>query len=359
MTSLVERLGQLFGVLSAGLVVLGVAAAGPAIAHPLAPALLELREQADGRVAVRFKSSLYARSARAAAALAPILPADCRRHGESVFESSLENSFGRVERFEVTCSGGLVGREVGVGGLAENGIDAVLRVELQDGRSLQRVLRPDRPRIDVPAAPDVWEVFLGYVGMGARHILAGPDHLLFVFGLTLLVSAGPGRARRLLITLSAFTLGHCLTLGVATLGWLRLPGPPVELAIAASVLLLAVRLASESSDPRVASERGLRLPWVLAGGFGLLHGLGFAGALSEAGLPEGEVALALVSFNIGIEVAQVMFVAAVLAVWGAFRLARGERRLPAWLARVPVYAMGSVAAMWCIERAGVLVAIVR
>jgi hypothetical protein len=119
----------------------------------------------------------------------------------------------------------------------------------------------------------------------------------------------------------------------------------VEFLIALSVLALAVELARPERD-----TRSTRLPWLLGGGFGLLHGLGFAAALLEAGLPEGEILLALVSFNLGIELGQVLFVLAVLALLGSFRAARIPERVPTWSARVPVYAMGSLAAMWCIER---------
>lgn len=332
-----------------GLSLAALAGGGPpaARAHPLAPALLDLREQAGGRVAVRFKTTVYLRSRRAAERLAPILPDDCRATGE--VRTELEGT-GRVERWELSCAGSLVGRRVGVGGLADNAIDALLRVELADGRSMQHVLRAGEPTWVIPARPSRLEVGLSYGAMGFRHIFGGLDHLLFVLGLVLLVAGGPGYLRRLLVTLSAFTVGHCITLSLASLGWLHVPGPPVEFAIALSVLLLAVELARERGHPR----RGSALPWLLAGSFGLLHGLGFAGALLEAGLPEGEIALALLSFNLGIEAGQIAFVGLVLAGRLALRVLHGDRWLPAWADWVPVYAMGSLAAMWCIQRAGAL-----
>jgi hydrogenase/urease accessory protein HupE len=316
--------------------------AGSVAAHPLAPALLELRETADSDVQVRFKTSLYPRSRAAAALLVPILPASCERVGAP--RTTLEGG-GQVERFRLRCTDGVVGQEVGVGGLRENAIDALLRVELKDGRTVQRVLRAGRPRLTIPARPERLEILVSYFDMGSRHIFSGPDHLLFVFGLVLLVSAGTGYLSRLLMTLSAFTLGHCVTLTCAALGWLYLPSAPVEFLIALSVLALAVELAR--SDRERASSR---LPWLLAGSFGLLHGLGFAGALLEAGLPQGEIPLALFSFNLGIEAGQVLFVVAVLALLGCCRAARLPERLPGWALRVPLYAMGSLAAMWSIER---------
>lgn len=319
-----------------------VMAPAVAAAHPLAPALIELEERAEGRVAVRFKTSLYPRSREAAEQLQPRLPSACARVGVSRVE--IEGG-GRVERFSLECAGSLIGSEVGVNGLRENGIDALLRVKLQDGRTVQSVLRADQARFVIPSEPDRFEVLTSYLDMGVRHIFSGVDHLLFVFGLVLLVASGRGYVSRLLVTLSAFTLGHCVTLSGAAVGWIRLPGPPVEFLIALSVLALAVELARGEEHGRSAS-----LPWLLAGGFGLLHGLGFAGALLEAGLPEGEIFTALLAFNLGIEVGQALFVAVVLPGIAIVRLHAVAVRLPGWASRVPVYAMGSLAAMWCFER---------
>jgi len=318
----------------------------PVPAHPLAPALLELREGADGIVDVRFKTSLYPRSRAVAALLVPRLPASCERISPS--RVAVEGG-GRVERFQLRCADGVVGRDVGIGGLRENAIDALLRVELADGRAIQSVLRAGNASLTIPDRPNPWRVFTSYLEMGARHIFSGLDHLLFVFGLVLLVAAGARYVSRLVLTLSAFTLGHCVTLSCAALGWLYLPGPPVEFLIALSVLALAVELARPERE-----VRSTRLPWLLALGFGLLHGLGFASALVEVGLPEGEILLALLSFNLGIELGQVLFVLGLLALLWAVRVTRLPERLPPWSGRVPVYGMGSLAAMWCIERMAAL-----
>jgi HupE/UreJ protein len=158
-----------------------------------------------------------------------------------------------------------------------------------------------------------------------------------------------GATRRLLATVSAFTLGHSVTLSLAALGMVDFPPRAIEVAIAASVLLLAVELARRPAAPTLMRRR----PWAMAAAFGLLHGLGFAGALREAGLPAGEIPLALLSFNIGIELGQVAFVLAVLALGRA--AARPVERIPAWLRRVPVYGMGSLAGYWWLERALALV----
>jgi hydrogenase/urease accessory protein HupE len=184
-------------------------------------------------------------------------------------------------------------------------------------------------------------VVRGYLTLGVEHILTGPDHLLFVFGLLLLVST----SRLLVQTITAFTLGHSLTLSAAALQFANVPSRPVEVLIALSVLTLAVELARDVERPTMLR----RFPWAMAVGFGLLHGFGFAGALADVGLPAGDVPLALVSFNGGIEIGQLAFVGAVLT---AGMLCR--RWLPAISGRstrVAVYAMGMLSAFWCFERA--------
>jgi len=215
-----------------------------------------------------------------------------------------------------------------------------VRVTLADGRLVQGVASPGNLLIAVPPRPRALDVMRDYARLGVAHILTGPDHLLFVFGLVLLA----GTTRRLLATVSAFTLGHSITLTLAALGFVDVPSGPIEVAIAASVLALAVELARPPGPTLIR-----RRPWLMAGAFGLLHGLGFAAALREAGLPAGEIPLALLSFNVGIEVGQLLFVLAVLALWRA--AGRLPDRMPPWARRVPVYGMGSLAGYWWLERA--------
>src|SRR5207249_1146814 len=188
-----------------------------------------------------------------------------------------------------------------------------------------------------------WDVVRGYVTLGIEHILTGPDHLLFVFGLLLLVSA----SRLLVKTITAFTLGHSLTLSAAALHFANVPSRPIEVLIAASVLTLAVELARDAGRPTMLR----RFPWAMAVAFGLLHGFGFAGALAEAGLPPGDVPLALLCFNVGIELGQLAFVGALLAA-GAL-LGRWVPVMAERSARVAVYAMGMLSAFWCFERLAV------
>jgi len=183
-------------------------------------------------------------------------------------------------------------------------------------------------------------VLRGYGGLGIAHILSGPDHLLFVLGLLLLV----GPRRQLVQTITAFTLGHSITLSIAALQLATVPSRPIEVLIALSVLLLAVELARGARDDTLLH----RFPWVMALAFGLLHGFGFAGTLAEAGLPAGAIPLALLSFNLGIELGQLAFVGAALAA--AVLLARVAPAFAAYGRQPVIYAMGILAAFWCFQR---------
>ncbi len=312
---------------------LALLAGAPALGHPLAPALLELRETPSG-LAYVWKQALLQPPG---SAIEPALPEHCRIRQPAQL---VRDAASATLRGVADCGGrSLVGARLGVRGLGEGSPAVLLRVELADGRRLRAVLDQRQPALTVPARERRLDVAADYLGLGWRHILGGADHLLFVLGLLLLVR---GR-RALLLAVTAFTAGHSVTLSLAVLGLLGIPPLLAELAIAASLLALGVALAEGGDSPL------RRWPWLAAGGFGLVHGLGFAGALSEAGLPEGEVPLALLCFNLGIELGQLAFVVGVLAAAAALRPWR--RRGPAWLARLPAYAIGGLAAFWCLERA--------
>jgi hydrogenase/urease accessory protein HupE len=330
------------GVATLGLivVVLLAAAGAPGRAHPLAPALLELTEGDAGRVDVHWRTSrLRPRGAN----VEPRLPDGCRatsapRAGGDEVSVSL--------RWSADCGAeGLVGRVVAVDGLGAAPIDVLVRIALSDGRVVHRVLRAGEATLTVPARPTRTRVLTSYGRLGIEHILTGPDHLLFVLGLLLLVRR-PGALVR---TITAFTLGHSLTLSIVALDLVRVPSAPVELLIAVSVLVLAVELARGRDRPPDALTRN---PWWMACAFGLLHGMGFAGALAEIGLPQTEIPVALLAFNVGIEIGQLAFVAGVGAAGWLLRapLAAAPR---AWR-RVPAYAIGISAAFWCFERAAAL-----
>jgi len=306
--------------------------AGRAAAHPLAPALLDVVESAGGRAEVRWKTSTLTVPD---APLRPGLPAACVDRSPRV-EAREDASV--TTRWTVDCGpAGLVGGTVAVEGLGPARTQALVHLELADGRVVQTVLRAAAPSFVVAARPARLDVFGAYARLGVEHVLTGADHLLFVFGLVLLVPA----LRALAGTVSAFTVGHSITLSLVALGGVVVPAGPAELFIALTVLGLAVELARPASDAGLLRRR----PWLPALGCGLVHGLGFAGALREIGLPAGDVPVALFSFNVGIEAGQLAFVAVVLAA------GRAARRMPAGARFVPVYAMGSLAACWCLQRA--------
>ena len=327
----------------------------PVAGHSFAPALLELRQD-GGELIVRFKQPQVR---VAGSRLKPVLPPSCEPAGEPTTRAE---GTAIVTTWRVVCGAlagetlageTLAGETLAVEGIAGSRADVLLRLELAGGRVVHHVLTADRPSFVVPAAPDRLGVAALYTRLGFEHILAGADHLLFVLGLVLLVD---GR-RRLLATVTAFTVGHSITLALASLGFVHLPQAPTEVAIAFSLYVLAVELGRGTSGGLLR-----RSPWTMAVLFGLLHGLGFAGALSEVGLPAGEIPAALLTFNVGIELGQLAFVVVVLAgrrlvghvstlSWG-----RKRNRAAAWLAgaaaAVPAYVIGSLAVFWCIERLG-------
>jgi len=322
-------------------------AARPAAAHPLAPSLLELRQAEDGRFAVRWKTSAYRPTG---ARIAPLLPEWCTRVGE---ETVHDGPASVERRFVLDCGErGLRDATLGVSDLATSRTLALLRLELNDGRLIRTLLDGARPTMIVPESQGQLEVARDYLELGIEHLLTGIDHLLFVLCLCLLVR----ERRALLWTITAFTVGHSVTLTIATLGLVSFPQSIAETAIALSIVLLAAELlrenpAGEASPPASWMRRR---PWSMAFAFGLLHGLGFAGALTEVGLPPSEIPLALLAFNIGIELGQLAFVVAVLLL---ARLARPLlAKLPARSIRVPAYAIGSLAAFWFWTRAGLLLA---
>jgi hydrogenase/urease accessory protein HupE len=250
----------------------------------------------------------------------------------------------------MACVGGIGGRTFVMEGLEQTQTDVLLRIDYLDGTSTNERLTPDVPGVVIPERPSSLEVIRTYTLLGIEHILLGVDHLLFVLALLLLVR-GVGR---LVATVTAFTVAHSVTLGAATLGFVHVPSAPVEAVIALSILFLASELARRQLAPsspesaHAAADLTARFPWIVAFSFGLLHGFGFAGALSEVGMPAQAVPLALLFFNFGVEIGQLTFIAAVLAVGWTVR--SSPVRAPAWWPRAAAYGIGSVAAFWVVER---------
>jgi hydrogenase/urease accessory protein HupE len=310
------------------------------VAHPLAPSLLNVRELGDGVAEIRWKVS---RTQPPGAAVRPLLPERCRAVGARQVEQD-EASVTWV--WAVDCGAeSLVGERIGVSGLDDGRVDALLRLRLADGRLVRTLLNAQRSVWTVPERDAAIDVAGDYVRLGFRHMLGGPDHLAFVFGLFLLV-----RSRRtLLLAISAFTLGHSVTLSLGVLGFVGASTVLIELGIALTILVLAAELGRGDAMPASTLRRR---PGCMSFVFGLLHGLGFAAALHEAGLPAAEVPVALASFNVGVEAAQIAFVAGCLLVCrtgGAFLAT-----LPPWVRWLPTYAVGSLAVFWCVDRGSAL-----
>ncbi len=309
--------------------------AGSATAHEVRPAYLALRETAPDRFEVLFK--VPTRGDRVLR-LAPVLPDACAAGGVPRVEMV---PGARVTRFAVHCKEGLEGRTVGVEGLSATLTDVLVRIERVDGTVQVGRLQPTSPPLVVEAAPSWLEVARTYTALGVEHILLGIDHLLFVLALLLLIRS----CGRLAATITAFTVAHSFTLAVATLGGVHVPGPPVEAMIALSIVFVAAEIVHGRRSHAGVTARA---PWIVAFTFGVLHGLGFAGALAEIGLPQNAIPLALFAFNVGVELGQLAFVAAVLLAWG---LVRGlGLQGPGWLAEVPAYTIGGLATFWTLQR---------
>jgi hydrogenase/urease accessory protein HupE len=271
--------------------------------------------------------------------ISPKLPAGCSNITEPAVQTLAS---GAVERWLVDCSSsGMVNETIVIEGLSATQTDTLLRIQLIDGSMHTTVLRPDSPSFLVPEKTSKLKVAGSYLLLGIEHILGGFDHLLFVLGLLLIV-----RSTSLLIkTITAFTIAHSVTLAMAALGFVHVPQSPVESVIALSIIFLATELAKQHRG-----ETGLttKAPWLVALTFGLLHGFGFAGALTEVGLPQSDIPLALLFFNVGVEVGQLMFVSGVLVV--IWTLKKMKFRWPVWVEHGPAYAIGSMAAFWFIQR---------
>ena len=315
-----------------------LAAAAPALAHRLSPAYFGLTETVSDTFDVQWKVSI---SGGLAAVLEPQIPDGCSL-SEGVRTYVVEDV--RFQHGALQCPGGVAGKTFTVNGLPSTQTDVLLRIDYLDGSATNQRLTPDAPSVVIPERPSAFEVVRTYLVLGVEHILLGIDHLLFVLALLLLVRG----AGRLVATVTAFTVAHSITLGAATLGFVHVPSAPVEATIALSILFLAAELARRRADTAVAANLTMRFPWLVAFAFGLLHGFGFAGALSEVGMPPQAVPLALLFFNVGVELGQLVFIAAVFGFAWLVRLAAVQ--VPRLWQPAVAYGIGSVAAFWAIER---------
>lgn len=306
---------------------------GLAWGHSMWPAALTLIEAPGGLVTVRWEVPL--RAGRPLP-LQTVLPEHCTPTDTPWIRQSTDTR--RVER-QLDCGAqGLAGHTVGVDGLARTQGDALVVIEHADGRTTSQMLQASASTLVVPAAGAQARWPSRYLAIGVEHIWGGADHLLFVLGLVAIT----GRRWQLLLkTITAFTVAHSATLGLSATGWICVPRASVEAVIALSILLLAVE-GTRATPTSLTARR----PWAVAGACGLIHGLGFAGALSEIGLPDDQLLLALLSFNLGVEAGQLVVVGVALA---AVALA-GRAHLPDPARKLPIYLVGSLSALWVLQR---------
>jgi len=305
-------------------------------AHESRPAYLELNETQPAVFDVLWRRPAIGERVLS---MQPVFPQHCEQSGQ---RARYPQPGAMTERWLVNCgAAGLVGYEIGIKGLQTTLTDVLVRVTFSNGVTHTQVLRPNLTSFTVEGSPSKWAVSADYFRLGVEHILGGVDHLLFVLALLLIVDG----TRRLIATITAFTIAHSLTLAAATLGWVHAPQQPVEAVIALSILFVAGEILHvQQGRPGITR----RWPWLVAFTFGLLHGFGFAGALTEVGLPQKEIPLALLTFNIGVEAGQIFFIFVVLVLT---RLCRRLVAVPAaQVLPVAAYGIGGISAFWLIER---------
>jgi hydrogenase/urease accessory protein HupE len=331
---------RLFRTLIAALAVIGAMAA-PLAAHELQPGFLELRESAPERYEVLWKlPSLGSSDQRMP--IVPVFPPGCRLLGEA---RSSRADTAWLYTAQIECRGSLAGQTVAIEGLEAFSTDVLVRVQHAGGEVETHVLKPVQPAVTLRAAGETRRGIAAYLYLGIEHILLGVDHLLFVLGLLLIV-----RDRWTLVkTVTAFTVAHSITLAVATFGVASVPAAPLNAAIALSILFLGPEIVRRW---RGETSFTIRHPWVVAFAFGLLHGFGFASGLVQLGLPNAEIPLALLLFNLGVEVGQLAFVLLVVLLERAFR--QLQIQWPRIVERLPGYLVGTLGAFWTIQRVAIL-----
>ena len=310
-----------------------------AVCHEMRPAYLQLQQINANTYNVFWK--VPARGDNMRLSLHVEFPPDTKNVTEP--QAFFANG-ASIERWTIQRNGGLAGSRIRIAGLSATLTDVLLRLERLDSSTQVVRLTAATPAFTVDATSRPLKIATTYLQLGIEHILTGVDHLLFVSGLLLLVS-GFGRVVK---TISAFTVSHSVTLTLASLGIVNIPPPPVEAVIALSILFVAYEILKSRNEPNRLSQQK---PWLIAFLFGLLHGLGFAGGLHEAGLPAGHIPLALALFSVGVEVGHFSFVA---VVFGSIAMVRRLRiQPPEWAWRIPPYAIGGAAAYWLIARIAV------
>ena len=304
-------------------------------AHEVRPGYLQITETEPGKFDILWKVPQQAGSRLQ---IEPVLP-DSLRPVTPVSQQLTGEAL--LQRWRAESDGPLAGQTVRINGLERTMTDALVRIEWLDDRVTVVRLTANSTSYSIPASSTLADVAWTYLVIGVEHILFGIDHLLFVLALLLIVD----NSWKLIKTVTAFTIAHSVTLSLATLGLVHVPGPPVEAVIALSIVFVASEIVKKQQGVTGLTERQ---PWVVAFSFGLLHGFGFAGALSEVGLPDSDIPMALLTFNIGVEAGQLLFVFAFMAVCRLIRCI--PVTWPRWTTKVMPYMIGIMAAFWVIER---------
>lgn len=324
--------------LATALLAVACAVAWPAAAHESRPAYLQLGESAPGRWEVLWRTPLRSGMPLPVSLQLPdgvrdVHPPSIRQLSDSLLES----------RMVEPPPGGLGGARIEFVGLQATITDVLVRVTTLDGGASTTLVRPSQPWVEVASQPGPLAVAGTYVGHGIEHILSGYDHLLFVAALLLLVRS----LRVLLVTISSFTVAHSITLALAALGVVEVPGPPVEASIALSIVLLASEIVRARGGETSLTARS---PWLVAFCFGLLHGFGFASVLTSVGLPQSDLPLALLSFNVGVEIGQLLFIGVLLGAASLAARSAGTARAAARVRQAAPWAIGVIAAFWFCDR---------
>ncbi len=329
--------------MSAGMLLALMVAPSTAQAHEIRPAYLEIKETAPGRFSLLWRTPVLA-GMRLPLALK--LPDDLRNAKEPVVQELTDALVER--RWNAAGPNGFAGARIEFPGLQLTITDVLVRLEMLDGTKGSAIVHPSRPWMEIEARRGLWAVAVAYLRLGVEHILGGVDHLLFVLALLLIVRGW----KRVLTTITAFTVAHSITLAVATLGYVSAPLPPLNAAIALSILFLGPEIVRVWHGQ---TSLTIQYPWVVAFAFGLLHGFGFASGLKATGLPQRDIAWALLFFNIGVEIGQLFFVLLLLAMAWSFR--QLEIRWPRWVEVLPGYVVGSLGAFWTIQRIAILIGV--
>jgi hydrogenase/urease accessory protein HupE len=307
-------------------------------AHEVRPGYLELRQTASDTYAVLWKVPAVGEMRLS---IHPRFPENCRPMGDV---ASFRATDSYTERMSLDCAGGLNGRAIAIDGLAATMTDVLVRIERADGSSQIARLTQSAPALIVEASPGKLQVARVYSMLGIEHILAGVDHLLFVLALIIITRGGWKLAK----TVTAFTVSHSVTLTAATLGFVHVSQKPVEAIIALSIVFVAAEILRGRQGYVGITARA---PWIVALTFGLLHGLGFAGGLSDAGLPQAHIPLALLFFSLGVEAGHFLFIGTVVTMI-ALLVRNSKLAGPRWVQLIPPYAIGAVASYWVIARVG-------